>query len=90
MDLRSSVCTEMLISVCKAIRIPVLRACQEFRNGQWLWSGHPSPGVVSQQEAVKPCSVLAYFPNTLSQAWAKSCFSRTVGPEGSHRPEGSR
>lgn len=30
-------------TVCKAIRIPVLSVCQEFRNGEWLeWLGHPS------------------------------------------------
>ena len=88
MCLRSSVSMEMLGSVCKAIRILVLRVCQEFRKGQWPWSGHPSPGVLSQQEAVKLCTVLAYFPNTLSQGEILLLQGR--GPNGSHRPGGRR
>ena len=63
MCLRSSVSMEMLVSVCKAIRILVLRVCQEFGKGQWPWSGHPSPGVLSQQEAVKHCAcILSQYP----------------------------
>lgn len=69
MCLRWSVCMQMLVSVYKAIRIPVLRVCQELGKGQWFWSGHPRPRehrVVRQLEAIRLWAVLSYFPDTLS------------------------
>ena len=88
MCLRSSVSMEMLVSVCKAIRILVLRVCQEF--GKDSGPGRAIPALGCSVSRRLSSTVLAYFPNTLSQAWVKSCFSMAEGPNGSHRPGGRR
>lgn len=77
MCLRSSVSMEMLGSVCKAIRILVLRVCQEFGKDSGPGRAIPALGC-SVSRRLSSCALCLHtFP--IPSRKVKSCFSRAEG-----------